>query len=296
VLIHLAWAVPLVLLIFLLASPRFRGDIAERRVGRILAAGLERDRFTIVSDLLLPFGGGTIRIGHAVVSKSGIFVIESRYTPGWVSGTEVQERWTRRRFGRIHRFANPVHHNRLQTEAVARALSFPLTVFHPVVVLVGMQGFGKPRPAQVVEPERLVQWVRRAGGEARLDDDQCARALHGIDAARLPTGPAGFFRRVAWLRGLLALVLVFGLYFAFGDTARHAFETYRAAGERAVHPEAFHDDGRAKSDHELWEDSLNCAWSQDTGRCACYDPQGGRVELSPEKCRELAERGSVLKR
>jgi hypothetical protein len=40
-LLHLLWIAPLLLLIFFLSSPRYRGDIAESRVRRLLATGLE---------------------------------------------------------------------------------------------------------------------------------------------------------------------------------------------------------------------------------------------------------------
>ena len=293
-LIHLAWITPLLLLLFFLGSPRFRGDIATRRVRRILAAGLERSRYTVFDDLVVPFGGGTVRIDHAVVSRFGIFVIASEYAPGRVSGTAVQERWTRRRFGRTHRFDNPVHRNRVQLEALAAALDFPLTVFEPLVVMVGTQAVREPRPAPVVSPEKVLDRLRRAG-QPKLDEAQVARALHGIEAARLQSRAGLLSNRVAVLRWLLFAALLSGLYIAFGDDVAERFDALDAARERAEQPDAFHADGRPKTAEELWKDSLVCARSEDTGRCACYDPQGKRVALTAAECRELAERGSILK-
>jgi len=294
VLIHLAWITPLLLLLFFLGSPRFRGDIAERRVRRILTIGLERSRYTVFNDLVIPFGGGTARVDHAVVSKYGIFVIESVYAPGIVAGTAVQERWKRKRLGRIHRLDNPVHRNRVQVEALASALDFPMTVFEPVVVLVGTQAVREPRPTQVVSPEKLLARLRRAG-QPKLDDEQVAQALHGIEAARLKPRSGPFSNRISVLRWLLFVALLSGLYIAFGDDLVRLGDSLGAARERAERPDAFHADGSPKTEYELWEDSLVCARSADTGRCACYDPQGERVSLAPAKCRELAERGSILR-
>ena len=58
-LLHLAWIVPLVLLIAFVSSPRFRGDIAESRVRRLLEAGLERNLYTVFNNLVIPSGGGS---------------------------------------------------------------------------------------------------------------------------------------------------------------------------------------------------------------------------------------------
>lgn len=292
--IHLAWIAPLFFLLVFLGSPRYRGDIAERRVRRILAAGLERSRYTVFNDLVLPFGGGTVHIDHVIVSKFGIFVIESAYAPGRIAGAAVQERWKRRRLGRNVRFDNPVHRNRVQAEALAAALDFPMAVFQRAVVLVGMRSFRDPRPTEVLEPERLLAWLRRSG-QPKLDERQVASALHGIEAARLGTGAAGRRKRIVALRWLLFAALLSGLYIAFGDDARRLLEDLRAARERAAHPADYHPDGSRKTARELWEDSLACAWSGDTARCACYDPQGERASVEPERCRELAERGSILK-
>jgi len=56
------------------------------------AAGqrLERNLYTVFNGLVVPSGGGTTPIDHVVVSKFGIFVIESQYVragfPGRVPG------------------------------------------------------------------------------------------------------------------------------------------------------------------------------------------------------------------
>jgi hypothetical protein len=72
-------------------------------------------------------------------------------------------------------------------------------------------------------------------------------------------------------------------------------QDWQERAERRSAPERFHPDGQPKSERELWEDSLVCAYSVDTGRCACHDRDGARVDLAAERCRELAERGSVLR-
>ena len=83
--LHLVWIVPLALLIFYIASPRQRGDIAPSRVRRILAQGLDRGRYTVLNDLVIPAVSGTVSMDHAVVSRFGVFVIRSVYAAGLVA-------------------------------------------------------------------------------------------------------------------------------------------------------------------------------------------------------------------
>ena len=292
--LHLAWIAPLLLLIFYLASPRYRGEIAERRVRRILAAGLDSRRYTILNDVISPSGGGTVRIDHVVVSKFGVFVIESQYARGWVSGTDVQDRWKQYYLGRFSRFENPIHRNRLQAEALARLLDFPSLAFHRQVVLVGARGFKDKKPLNVVEPEKLIRYMRTKG-EQRLDEQQAAKALKGIEAGRVRQAAGLFANRSLIIRMFLVLLLLAGLYLAFGEHIRQMGEAWEQSQARQASPQDFHVDGTPKSEQELWEDSLRCAFSEDSGRCFCYEPNGQKADLGIAKCRELAERGSILR-
>ncbi|WP_339385147.1 nuclease-related domain-containing protein, partial [Vibrio paracholerae] len=37
---------------------------------------------------------GTTQIDHIVVSKFGVFVIETKYMKGWIFGSKDQKQWT----------------------------------------------------------------------------------------------------------------------------------------------------------------------------------------------------------
>ena len=292
--LHLLWIVPLLLLIFFLSSPRFRGDIAETRVRRLLATGLERNRFTVFNDVLLPSGGGTIRIDHLVVSKLGIFVIESHYVRGWISGTEVQDRWQQHLLGRSVRFDNPLHRTRSQVEALQRLLNYPAAVYQPLVVLVGLKGFKRRPSEKVLTAESLLARLRR-DTQLSLSSEQADQAIRTIGEWRLDKPGGRLLRPLNGLRLLLLLVLLVGVFLAFrGDIERLTAEWRQQAEQRSA-PEQFHPDGKRKTGYELWEDSLLCAYSADTGRCACYEPGGARVDIEAAACRTLAERGSVLR-
>ena len=292
---HLTWIVPLVLLIVYLSSPRFRGDMAESRVRRILAAGLESNRYTILNHVHLPLSGGSVLIDHVIVSRFGVFVIESLYAGGVIHGTSASDRWTlKRQFG-SRRLDNPIGLNRKQQLAVQQLLGCSATSVHGLVVLVGARGFKKEVPPGVLTPEKLIRTMRKRG-EPLLSPEQAASAITTIDNAQIRR-PGGLLAdRMTLVRLALLAVLAAGIYLAYGTKAREVISAIEQAWERRASPQEFHDDGRPKTEQELWEDALRCAWSSDTGRCACYDPQGTRVELAAGRCRELAERGSILKR
>ncbi len=294
VFLHFIWVIPLILLIAYLGSPRFKGTMGEARVGRLLISMLERNRYTVLNNLILPSGGGTVQVDHVVISKFGIFVIETVFLRGWISGTEFQDRWKQHRFKRFARFQNPMHQNHLNVQALARLLKLPESRFQSVVVFMGHRGFKKSMPFNVLPAEKLISYIRKRT-ENVLGEDQARQALIGLEQARLRPRLGLFVDPWVLLRLVLIVALLAGTWVAFHDELGDWVITMKKRSEMRSSPEKFNPDGLPKSKQELRQDSLICAWSMDSGRCSCYEPGGSKVVLDPEKCRTLAERGSILK-
>lgn len=229
-----------------------------------------------------------------VVSRCGIFVIDTVHRPGKISGTRVQARWAERRWWRTLRFDNPVHANALRIEALGGLLGLPISRFHGYVAVSGPARLQGGLPDNLVTVPQLLARIR-SENRLLLEADEADRALRVLMDSTLerPWNPR---RRWCWTR--LALLMLF--LTAAGLTYREEIIGLAAKlqhqADRRMAPENYHPDGSPKSETERWEDRLVCGYSADTGRCACYEPSEGSAEISPARCRELAERGSVLKR
>jgi hypothetical protein len=294
VLLHLLWMVPLIILIAYVGSPRFRGTIGETRVRRLLTALLQKNQYTVINDLTIPSGGGTAHIDHLVVSQFGVFVIETVYRRGTISGTEFQDRWKASRFGRFTRFDNPVHQNYLHIQALERLLQLPESRFHSIVVFSGHKGFKGSRPGNVIPVEKLIPYIRKRQ-EKKLTLEKASAVLKQLDEIRLGSRRGVLADPWTLLRFAMIVVLFVAGWFAFGGEMQQLLGGLEERVEMKSAPEKFHADGRRKSEQELWEESLRCAHSADSGRCACYEPDGTKVDLEPDKCQSLSERGSILK-
>jgi len=119
--------------------------------------------------------------------------------------------------------------------------------------------------------------------------------LREIRALRLEPGKTSYLRRPGFVLTVLLAGMALGLYLAYHDDLARFFEQQSLNSQMRDDPASFHPDGRRKTEIERWEDSLRCAYSPDTNRCACYEPDGGKVDIEWSRCRDLAERGSVLK-
>jgi len=162
----------------------------------------------------------------------------------------------------------------------------PFLKLHPVVVMVGQKDFKTPMPGNLLQPEKLIAHMRKKARHI-LDGDQADRLLKAIEDARLRPDSRMYVDKWTLVQVFLIIVLIAGAYLAFRDDIADLLEKEP--------PGTFHPDGSRKSEQELWEDSLVCAYSVDSSRCACYEPDGSRADIGSEKCRSLAERGSVLK-
>lgn len=291
--LHLLWVTPLVLLIVYFSSPRFRGDIAETRVRRLLSSGLEKSRYTILNNVDIPFSGGSLHLNHIVVSRFGLFVIESEYVRGKVSGGEFQERWKSSHFGRSTRFDNPVHRNAVKVQALQKLLKLPASKFHAMTVLVGHSGVDDSMPVSVVPAENLVAHIRKNNRQI-IEGEQADELIRTIGEVRSQPGGRRHFDQWSLLRYFLLLVLLGGLYLVARDDLATLYGKFAQQSEQARTPESFRADGSRKSEQELYEDSLTCAYSPDANRCTCLEPDGSTVDVGFSKCRSLAERGSVL--
>jgi hypothetical protein len=220
-------------------------------------------------------------------------VIESQFARGWVSGGEFQDRWKQYHLRRFTRFDNPMHRNTLQVQALQKLLDIPASKFHPIVVLAGQSGFKSQMPDNLLAPQKLVRFMRKKG-QLLLSDEQAASALKTIMDSDIQMG--GGFAAAKWnlVRLLLLITLLGGVYFAFREDLTAWWQSHVEQQRQASSPELYHSDGSQKTEQDLWEDSLVCGYSSDSGRCFCYQPDGSPAEIEAAKCRSLAERGSIL--
>lgn len=288
---HLAWIIPAALLLVYLGSPRHRGKMAYRRVKRVLEHSLDKRRFTQFHGLILPTGGGTEALDHVVVSRHGIFVIVSEHRPGALSGGESQEHWKQVRFGGVRRWPNPLYRVRLQMETLQRILGVPRDRFHLVVALGGQDKPSKDLPRQVLLINRLVPFIE-SRTEKLLTPEQADQVVKSLIECRLRTGYR--ISTTSVTRLALGIAVLAGIYFVYGDELRVFLSDFDENVERLAAPERFDEGGQRKSEQQLFEESLVCAFSADTQRCSCYRPDGEKAEIGSDRCRQLAERGSIL--
>ncbi|MGN0826945.1 MAG: NERD domain-containing protein [Kiritimatiellia bacterium] len=136
------------------------GNWGERMVRESLMGGLS-DEYCLFNDLYLPLpDGSTTQVDHVVVSRYGVFVIETKSYSGWIFGRARSAFWTQVRYRKKYQFQNPLRQNYLHICALAKGLGLPRNCFQSVVAFTESCKFRTPMPPKVVWSSQLTGYIR----------------------------------------------------------------------------------------------------------------------------------------
>lgn len=129
----------------------------ESRVSKTIQATFSSPDFHLLSHITLKLKDGTTQIDHILVSRFGVFVVETKDFNGWIFANAKHANWTQVVFGRKYQFQNPLFQNMRHMQAVSDLLDFlPAEAIKPVVVFVGQAEFKTDRPSGVFTLDELV--------------------------------------------------------------------------------------------------------------------------------------------
>jgi hypothetical protein len=117
--------------------PKIKGAVGESIAARRLSK-LDPKEYRVINDVLVTSHGHSSQIDHIVVSRFGIFVIETKHYKGWIHGGENSEYWTQSIYSDKFKFRNPIKQNAGHIRAVRNILrEYPQAVYHPIVAFTG---------------------------------------------------------------------------------------------------------------------------------------------------------------
>lgn len=134
-----------------------RGDFGEMRVSQILSRLPEA--YHIFNDVYLVSNGHSSQIDHVVISRYGIFVIETKNYSGAVYGSENVEHWTQYLQGVGYEFRNPIWQNRSHELAIRNILHVPQSSIIPIVVFLGGTDLHCKTTSAVLYTDQLLNYI-----------------------------------------------------------------------------------------------------------------------------------------
>jgi hypothetical protein len=138
-----------------------------------------------MNHVTLQLKDGTTQIDHVLVSRFGVFVIETKDYKGWIFANPKQSQWTQVLFKKKFRLQNPIFQNIRHVRAVQELLDFlPPDAIRPVVVFTGEAEFKTEVPQGVFSLRQLVEHVREQRTEV-MSVNRVQFCVGRLETARL---------------------------------------------------------------------------------------------------------------
>jgi hypothetical protein len=99
-------------------------NLGEAAVRRTLSLHFPSRDYHLLNNVTLPTEDGTTQVDHILVSRFGVFVLETKHYKGWIAGNAGASQWTQVLYKKHYKFQNPIHQNRKHVLAVGKLLDF----------------------------------------------------------------------------------------------------------------------------------------------------------------------------
>ena len=178
------WLIPVALTALLFRSAWVKGMVGEALVKLAARLRLPADTYHRIDDVTVPTPNGTTQIDHVLVSRFGIFVVETKNMKGWIFGSARQPQWTQKIYRKSFKFQNPLRQNYRHVKALEAALDVPPESIHSVVVFAGSSAFKTSMPANVTHGGHYIRFIK-SFREPVLSETEVKTAIARIQDLRL---------------------------------------------------------------------------------------------------------------
>jgi hypothetical protein len=157
----------------------------EALVSRIILSEFRHPDYHLMNHVTIEMGDGTTQVDHILISRFGVFVIETKDYRGWIFANATHETWTQVLFRLRFKFQNPMFQNKRHIRAVQDLLDFlPLDAIRSVIVFTGEAEFKTDIPQGVIAVSGLVDYLR-AQTEEVMSLNRMQFCVGRLETARL---------------------------------------------------------------------------------------------------------------
>ncbi len=121
---------------------------------------LDKNVYRRFHDVIVPAKNGTTQIDHLLVSRYGLFIVETKNKKGWIFGSSDQATWTQVIYGAKYSFQNPLRQAFRQKKVLSEYLELHESIIHTVIFFVGDCEFKTSLPDNVIK-SRLGKYIER---------------------------------------------------------------------------------------------------------------------------------------
>ena len=141
-------------------SEWYKGNSGEEIVSVTTSQSLDKKIYHLLNDVTISARGGTTQIDHILVSRFGVFVIETKHMQGWIYGSPYRKQWTQVIYKNKIQIPNPIHQNYGHVKSLQSLLNLSDDQLFSVIVFTGESVIKTEMPECVVNTEGYIQFVK----------------------------------------------------------------------------------------------------------------------------------------
>ncbi len=180
-----AWyLIPIFIFAVIIKSAWFKGVMGEWQVNLLIKFFLDKNDYHLIKNVTLPTDDGTTQIDHIVVSKYGIFVVETKNMKGWIFGSENQKQWTQQIFKHKSKFQNPLHQNYKHVKTLEACLNAKNDSIFSVIIFIGDSTFKTKMPENVRFARGGIEYIK-SKIDIIFNTEELTSVIEQIESGRL---------------------------------------------------------------------------------------------------------------
>ncbi len=183
------YLIPIFIFAIVIKSAWFKGVLGEWQVNLLIKFFLDKNEYHLIKNVTLPTfiddkKHGTTQIDHIIVSKYGIFVVETKNMKGWSFGSANQKQWTQQIFKHKSKFQNPLHQNYKHVKALEACLNTKNDSIFSVIIFIGDSTFKTKMPENVRFSRGGIEYIK-SKRDIAFSEDEVAEIIEQIESSRL---------------------------------------------------------------------------------------------------------------
>ncbi len=190
------YLIPIFIFAVIIKSAWFKGVLGEWQVNLLIKFFLDKNDYHLIKNVTLPTfiddkEQGTTQIDHILVSKYGIFVLETKNMKGWVFGSENQKQWTQQIYKHKTKFQNPLHQNYKHVKTLEDLLLIGSNAknnsIFSVIIFIGDSTFKTKMPDNVRFARGGIAYIKDKT-DTLFNDQEVTSIIDQIESGRLARG------------------------------------------------------------------------------------------------------------
>ena len=122
-------------------------------------ARLPKDKYIIINDVFIETNGYTHQIDHVIVSKYGIFSVETKQYNGFITGNKYDKNWVRHVSKNKYYYTNPIRQNYGHVKALSELLGIDESKIYNIVCIPSRAKLKIEHDGELVRYDTMVDKV-----------------------------------------------------------------------------------------------------------------------------------------